>query len=181
VPSVTSHPNTKNSSRSHKKRGRNQYTVNREGPDESSPARSQSRDLQKNESSNGHGSGNGKGHGSAEHSRAGSKPKGMNSKVTMADLKRRAGAILDFISRTQLELAGEASPGLKGSPGSSDEGRASKGLDGPSPMPVDGKMSDASSAEASTDASKDFKDLSCLEMMDSLTGQLVKWQQEFGS
>jgi hypothetical protein len=28
-------------------------------------------------------------------------------------------------------------------------------------------------------ANKEFKDLSCLEMMDVLTRQLVKWQKEF--
>jgi len=181
APSVTSHPNTKNSSRSHKKRGRNQYTVNRDGPDESSPARSQSRDIQKDEIGNGHAGGNGKVHGAADHSRLGGKPKGMNSKVTMTDLKRRAGAILDFISRTQLELAGEVSPGLKGSPRSSDEGRSSKeGSDGRLNQ-ANGKTSEGVVVPEAMNLSKDFKELSCLEMMDRLTTQLVKWQQEHGT
>jgi hypothetical protein len=101
----------------------------------------------------------------------------MNSKVTMTDLKRRAGAILDFISRTQLELAGEASPAPKGSPQGE---KATKELEESSPDGVDGKKSDDGSAFASQDPSKEFKDLNCLEMMDSLTRQLVKWQQEYG-
>jgi hypothetical protein len=172
APAPTSHSNNKNSARSHKKRGRNQYTVNREGPDESSPARSQSRDIQRDEHSNGGASGNGKSHANADYARTGLKPNGMSSKVTMTDLKRRAGAILDFISRTQVELAGEASPGLKGSPRPDDR---------PSPPPVDGKVSVSVTAEVVMETGKDFKDLSCLEMMDTLTGQLVKWQQEYGS
>ncbi len=40
-------------------------------------------------------------------------------------------------------------------------------------------MQNGQRGEVST-ADKDFKDLSCMEMMDRLTTRLVKWQQEYG-
>jgi hypothetical protein len=88
----------------------------------------------------------------------------MNSKITMTDMKRRASALLDFISRTQVDLAGETISAVDGTP-------------------------DKASSESSTqkpeghgvDQSKDFKGLNCMEMMDSLTRRLVKWQQEYST
>ncbi len=82
--------------RSHKKKGRNQYTRDRE--EEASPARSQSRDI-KDEHAAKHTEAVGKSH---------SKPKGgMGSRVTVSDMKRRAAALLNFITQTQMELAAE--------------------------------------------------------------------------
>lgn len=43
---------------------------------------------------------------------------------------------------------------------------------------VNGDNSKAGNA-GDGDVAKEFKDLSCLEMMDVLTRQLVKWQNEF--
>ncbi|KAK0749445.1 hypothetical protein B0T18DRAFT_105818 [Schizothecium vesticola] len=158
--------------RSHKKKGRNQYTRDRD--DEDSPARSQSRDIQKEEhtpvghnTKSGGDHGHGKGHGKAKG--------GMSSKITMTDMKRKAGALLDFISRTQVELAGEAlpetstsSPKTNGVP-APIPGKSTEGAQGPSPSTVNGV----------DPGSKEFKELNCIEMMDTLTRRLVKWQQEY--
>ena len=117
----------------------------------------------------------------------------MNSRVTLSDMKRRANNILEYISRTQIELASESFPeASKGSP-------SQKNTTGDSPpnsttniaITVNGnggsKKTDAASnvtpltnGSASTGLSlKEFKDMSCVEMMDILTRDLVKWQQEF--
>ncbi|KAK1837056.1 putative histone deacetylase complex subunit cti6 [Podospora conica] len=158
--------------RSHKKKGRNQYTRDRD--DEDSPARSQSRDIQKEDhapaghtTKSGVDHGHGKGHGKAKG--------GMGSKITMTDMKRKAGALLDFISRTQVELAGEAlpdtstsSPKTNGVPAPAPE-KSTQGAPGPGPKAVNGM----------DPGSKEFKELNCIEMMDTLTRRLVKWQQEY--
>ncbi len=110
----------------------------------------------------------------------------MNSRVTMSDLKRRANNILEYISRTQVELASDALVESKASPGQSttDDGstnsapptaangnNSSKKADGATPL-----TNGSASAGLSL---KEFKDMSCVEMMDILTRDLVKWQQEF--
>lgn len=103
----------------------------------------------------------------------------------MTDMKRRAAALLDFISRTQVELAGET---------------ASSSTDGKGDEPKDAKVNGDTSAHAATSddkkqqdgaatpkteqngqvsGEKEFKEFSCMEMMDSLTRRLVKWQQEY--
>jgi hypothetical protein len=95
----------------------------------------------------------------------------------MGDMKKRVAAILEFISRTQVEMAGEVM-----SPTSNDA--AAKVIrdiaDGLPMIKVNGNNDGAKDGDAA-DASpvKEFKDLSCLEMMDVLTRQLVKWQKEF--
>lgn len=160
--------------RSHKKKGRNQYTRDRD--DEDSPVRSQSRDIHKEDhtpaghntkSSGDHG--HGKGHGKAKG--------GMNSKVTMTDMKRKAGALLDFISRTQVELAGEAlpetntsSPKANGVPARIAE-KSPETAQSPGPRAVNGL----------DPGSKEFEKLNCIEMMDTLTRRLVKWQREYAA
>jgi hypothetical protein len=189
--------------RSHKKKGRNQYTRDLDGSrDEHSPARSQSRDIAKEDShngnnghtnghaGNGHGNGNGNGkshgHDRTSHAKAGGRHHGMNSKVTMSDMKRRAAALLDFISRTQLELAGEATP----PEGTAGDGAAGSAVKSPvngvvaADSPVNGEASTSTAVpngvvEIDKDKNKDFGDLNCMEMMDSLTRRLVKWQQEY--
>lgn len=163
--------------RSHKKKGRNQYTRDRDAHEEDSPARSQSRDIQKDD----HGPpGNGKG-ASEGSGKTNSKSRGgMSSKITMNDMKRRATALLDFISRTQVELAGESLVGpTTGTTGSINGGSTTaseKTLDDASrtPAPVLGDGGEIRSE-------RDFKELGCMEMMDSLTRRLVKWQQHYSA
>ncbi len=101
----------------------------------------------------------------------------------MLEMRKRVAGILDFIQRTQLELAGES---LSPASGEAAE-KMMRGLADSLPMIKtngDGKGDskvgeDKGESEASTPPEKDFKDLSCLEMMDVLTRQLVKWQKEF--
>ena len=110
----------------------------------------------------------------------------------MSDMKRRANNILEYISRTQIELASESLPvATKETPGqqNSANGNPSK----PATNVVNGngvsKQTDTATnvapimnGSASTGLSlQEFKDMSCVEMMDILTRDLVKWQQEFTS
>ncbi|KAJ4298616.1 Histone deacetylase complex subunit [Collariella sp. IMI 366227] len=154
--------------RSHKKKGRNQYTR-----EEESPARSLSRDTQKDEHSAPSTGKLGEGTGKANSKTRG----GMNSKITLNDMKRRATALLDFISRTQVELAGESLPEAAGTANSTAGSAAAASDKAPNgvdltPMLVAGEVPEASQG-------KDFKELGCIEMMDTLTRRLVKWQQQY--
>ncbi|KAH6675132.1 hypothetical protein B0J14DRAFT_589041 [Halenospora varia] len=156
------------------KLGKNQYTKDRDNQegDDHSPHRSQSRDVQRGDD-NGHGSGN---KGSNSEGKP-SKSKSAGSKISMGDMRKRVAAILDYISRTQLELAGESL-----SPSTTDAAEKTiRGIaDGLPMIKVNGEKDHESKSEESGDpANKDFKDLTCLEMMDVLTRQLVKWQKEF--
>lgn len=110
----------------------------------------------------------------------------------MNEMKRRVAAILEFISRMQVEMAvasensstptgnGDRSQGLllKSMVDQLDSAMASTISDGGESMPAltegDGDTAPASTHE------KDFKDLSSVEMMDVLTRHLLKWQQEYG-
>lgn len=155
------------------KLGKNQYTKDRDQDhDNHSPQRSQSRDVARTDE--GHAPGN-KG---AIHEGKPSKSKSSHSKITMADMKRRVAGILDFISRTQLELASES---LSPAAGEATE-RLIRGMaDGLPMIKVNGENGNEPrpSDGGEVVATKDFKDLSCVEMMDVLTRQLVKWQKEF--
>lgn len=101
----------------------------------------------------------------------------MSSKITMNDMKRRTTALLDYISRTQVELAGEAflgaasdTPGTNGTSAAASEKALNEARD--LPALVTGDPVEASQG-------KEFKELGCMEMMDSLTRRLVKWQQQY--
>ncbi|RDL40832.1 FYVE zinc finger [Venustampulla echinocandica] len=155
------------------KLGKNQYTKDRDlqDGDDQSPHRSQSRDIGRGDDS-GHGPGNkGPNEGKSGKSR------NSGSKITMGDMRKRVATILDFISRTQLEMAGESM-----SRDSADAAeRTIRGIaDGLPMIKVNGKKGQESEGgQAEEGSNKDFKDLTCLEMMDVLTRQLVKWQHEF--
>ncbi|TVY20964.1 putative histone deacetylase complex subunit cti6 [Lachnellula arida] len=157
------------------KLGKNQYTKDRDAQEgyDHSPPRSQSRDIPRADDS-GHTSGN---KGSNSEGKPG-KSKNTNSKVAMGDMRKRVSAILDYISRTQLEMAGESM-----SPATADVAQKTiRGIaDGLPMIKVNGENGEGSKAsEAGEESSKrEFKDLTCLEMMDVLTRQLVKWQKEF--
>ncbi|RSM15927.1 hypothetical protein CEP52_000512 [Fusarium oligoseptatum] len=176
----TSHPPATNTHKrggrnTHKKgKGRNQYTRDRDADGES-PARSMSRDIQKNgdESTPGHSK------STNEHHRHGKSKAAPHHKLSMMDMKRRVGAIMDFISRTQVDLAAEALPVPNGATSS---GRVSPQKT-PIPQSVSRPESQSTAAEnGSTRESshdKDFKDLNCMEMMDVLTRDMVKWQSQY--
>lgn len=163
--------------RSHKKKGRNQYTRDDNEP---SPARSQSGEApaevppppkpsKAEEKTTGHGK-HGKNKG------------GMSSKITMTDMKRRAAALLDFISRTQVELAGESPSDDDKTNGNSVTPQVTSNSEKPSlATGIVGVNGSTPSVVMTSEGrlEKDFKELNCVEMMDSLTRRLVKWQQEY--
>lgn len=163
-----------------KGKGRNQYTKDRDVRDETSPARSQSRDVQGHDTGHAHHSKSGE----ASHKPHSRTKGGFNSKVSMTDMKRKASAMLDYISRTQVEMAGEATPPNTDSP-RPGEGIAPQ-AGGSGARPGQKKASELANGESgsgaqSTVEQKDFKDLSSMEMMARLSTDLVKWQQEFAS
>ncbi|KJZ75956.1 hypothetical protein HIM_04780 [Hirsutella minnesotensis 3608] len=172
----TSHPTTMNSnkraSRNHHKKGKgkNQYTKDHDK--EESPARSASREAQRNaeELLN-------LGRVANSDARHGQKNKqALAHKMSMLDMKRRVAAIMEFISRTQVDLAAE-------------NGDSINGQDSPDKMDTDhtngeptGDVQHAKALSidtASSSDSKDFKELNCLEMMDVLTRDMVKWQNQY--
>lgn len=113
-----------------------------------------------------------------------SRPRFINQRATMNEMKRRVAAILEFISRMQVEMAAagesitppEQVNGIGSRPIADHlESTLLKIAEGGLPDTADGS---AGSLELSTE--KDFKDLNSLEMMDVLTRHLLKWQQEYG-
>lgn len=111
-----------------------------------------------------------------------SKPRHMHpQRTTMNEMKRRVAAILEFISRMQVEMAvaSENSSTPTGSNGDRTQGLLLKSMveqiEQSMPMPSDGE-----SAGDAEPHEKDFNELSSVEMMDVLTRHLLKWQQEFG-
>ena len=107
-------------------------------------------------------------------------------KVSMLDMRRRVAGMLDFISRTQLEMAeaGEVS-----TPAENGREDAMRGImNGMMPVlkaanaEADSATSEGDKekeAQAPKERSSDFKELNLLEMMDVLTGELVKWQKAY--
>ena len=96
--------------------------------------------------------------------------------------------MFDFISRTQLEMAGETTPpehnkSPRGTPNGSSESLPTITVNGDSSgkKPSEGATGAAepNTITDQTNAPKEFKELTCMEMMDILTRDLVKWQKEF--
>ncbi|KAK4225113.1 putative histone deacetylase complex subunit cti6 [Podospora fimiseda] len=158
-----------------KRRGRNQYTKDRDFNDEGSPARSLSRDIQRDEHTpSTSGKMAGESAAKAHHRSRG----GVNQKLNMNDMKRRAAALLDFITRTQVELAAETLTGT-----TTDLAKASSAT-----TSFDHPMEDVNSTSTpiievngASPQRTEFKELGCVEMMDSLTRRLVKWQNEYAT
>ncbi|KAL7787073.1 hypothetical protein V8C37DRAFT_390918 [Trichoderma ceciliae] len=163
--SSTANSHKRTSRSNHKKgKGKNQYTKDRNADIEQSPARSVSRDTQRANNaiiaSHSKHAGDNKG---------GSRTKlGIAGRMSMLDMKRRVAAIMDFISRTQVDLAAEATL---------DRSNNSTNISPPdtttSPAGKDSKE------RCDSPTSKYFKDLSCIEMMDVLTRDMVKWQNQY--
>ncbi|KAL7948176.1 hypothetical protein V8C42DRAFT_313699 [Trichoderma barbatum] len=155
--SSTTNAHKRTSRSNHKKgKGKNQYTKDRNADTELSPARSVSRDAQRatNAATSTHGK-----HAS-DHKGSSKTKLGFAGRMSMLDMKRRVAAIMDFISRTQVDLAAEAT--LDRSNNSTNQ-----------------HSQDPTMSPADTPMSKDFKDLSCIEMMDVLTRDMVKWQNQY--
>ncbi|KAI9676037.1 MAG: hypothetical protein M1817_000780 [Caeruleum heppii] len=178
--------------------GRNQYTRDRDLQHDQhaldldeSPARSQSRDGPHGDDQRllgNHPNGGGTTYHSAATTEQGTKPSRPRymhpHRTSMNEMKRRVAAILEFISRTQVEMAGERTPPS----GSSNEGAATAMLrslaDGVGSIMKDAGGSDKENVRVGepTTGEKEghFAELSSLEMMDVLTRKLVLWQREFG-
>lgn len=153
------------------KLGKNQYTKDRdlqEG-DNHSPQRSQSRDVPRADETP-HALGNKNSNNEGGKS---AKSKSANSKISMGDMRKRVSAISDYISRIQVEMAGESM-----SPGSAEAAEKTiRGIaDGLPMIKINGEKGTGTNEG---EEEKEFKDLTCLEMMDALTRRLVKWQKEF--
>ncbi len=152
--------------------GRNQYTKDRDSRPESSanadnntsPARSRSRDGEDTPHTNGNHH-----HSNTNHeSGKASKPRYMNpNRTSMNDMKRRVAGILEFISRTQVEMAGTemASRTMTTSP--PDHGGGNKALGNILMKELE-------------DGLDGFGKLSSVEMMEVLTRRLMRWQGEYG-
>ena len=154
------------------KLGKNQYTKDRDphDGDDKSPGRSQSRDVVRTDE--GHAPLN---RGPISEGKPG-KPKNSNSKITMADMKRRVTVMLDFISRTQLEMAA----GTMSAINEEETETIMRGIADKLPMiQVNGDKGEEIKDDDSKTVAKEFNDMTCLEMMDILATQLVKWQKEF--
>ncbi|KYK59953.1 transcriptional regulator Cti6 [Drechmeria coniospora] len=159
---------------SHKRgKGRNQYSRDRDQDGDESRVRSTSRDLSKNADETCQPK------GSAFEGKYGSKGKlAAAGKMSMLDMKRRVGAIMEFISRTQLDLAAEN--------GSSSSGGETPQRPEPSRTNGDAAADDEHPDGPTTDgealgegSAKGFKELNCMEMMDVLTRDMVKWQNQY--
>lgn len=163
----------------HKKtKGRNQYTKDRDVEADRSPVRSMSRDTPKHDEPS---INNGQ-----KPERVSSKSRtGAHSKISLNELKRRSAAFLDFIAKTQVELASEDQPEFKperaDTPKDRRNGTPQTQANG-SPHPAARKAEGAAGSPASQNSvSKAFKEMNCVEMMDLLTRDLVKWQNRYSA
>lgn len=153
------------------------------GTGNDSPRRGQSRETGSGDSPTGHTGPNGV-HVNGGESGKPSKPRYMNpQRTTMNDMKRRVAAILEFISKTQLEMAAS---GEHSTPPNGEKATATKSQtqpDGDDPSTISSKEGEAAKEDSGDNEQakkRDFNDLSSVEMMDVLTRDLLKWQQEFG-
>lgn len=177
-------------SASHKKKpitrrsrvGRNQYTKDRESAQEKkdSPRASHSRGSDD--------AGNiqeGNGATMLSNGSKPSKPRHMNpNRTSMNDLRKRAAGILEYITRTQVEMAGQTTPRGKESNGSSTTPPAKAKVAGPNGASklstrVDGADGERKEGIPGVDEAA-FQEMSSLEMMDVLTRELVLWQKDYG-
>ena len=120
-----------------------------------------------------------------------SKPRHIHpQRTTMNEMKRRVAAILEFISRMQVEMAvaSENSSATPTGNGDRPNGLLLKSMvdqiENAMPLTTsEGDESGPATTDGDGDAptrEKNFKDLSSVEMMDVLTRHLLKWQQEYG-
>ncbi|KAI2639254.1 hypothetical protein GGS21DRAFT_420536 [Xylaria nigripes] len=182
IPQAPATSSKKKSTQS-KKKGRNQYTKDRDNDHEESPARSIPRDVAKNADETGTNSTKGTSHEAT--GKQGKGRGGVNSKITMSDMRKRVNGILEYITRKQVELANDPLSDSMSSPsraGTEDDSisAARVNSDSSGTKPIGETPSTNITANSGpTDQIAMFKAMSCVEMMDSLTRDLMKWQQEF--
>lgn len=120
--------------------------------------------------------GGGSGVGGGGESGRPSKPRYMNPhRVTMNEMRRRVAGILEFISRMQVDMAVNGERTTPPEPVAPAPADASAGTG-------DAGAGAVSAPAGSTEerAERPFNELSSVEMMDALTRNLLKWQQEYG-
>ncbi|KAJ5723871.1 Zinc finger PHD-type [Penicillium malachiteum] len=181
-------PSTRKSGRPPARRGRvgrNQYTKDRDanGTGTESPRRGYSHDIGGESPRIGYGA-NGTFTNGGDGVRP-SKPRYMHpQRTTMNEMKRRVAAILEFISRMQVEMA-VASEQSSTPPENGDRAQGLllksmvEQIDNAMPS-TNSETGESAPTDGGEIAEKDFKDLSSVEMMDVLTRHLLKWQQEYG-
>jgi len=149
------------------KRGKNQYTrdTSTAANDVPSPSRKNNKDNSSSPQGQTNG-GEGMGSGAENSSTGKGRAKQLRlERMSMNELKRKANAMLEYISRTQIEMAGKSHIAAL---------RAAAGL---SPASVDSERSKVDT----TEELKEFLKLATTEMMDVLSRRLVLWQQDFAS
>lgn len=121
-----------------------------------------------------------------------SKPKHMNpTRTSMNELRKRAAGILEYISRTQVEMAGERTPSGSQTPSKSSSrtpGVKSSTLNGASKLGSEVQDNHSAHREVkgeegtaeSNVVPEAFKQMNTLQMMDVLTREIVHWQQHHG-
>ena len=108
-----------------------------------------------------------------------SKPRHMNpSRTTMNDMKRRVAGILEFISHTQVDMAGTATAMTTKSSSSTNTPFNGNGTEKVGQL--SGKAVNAALQDVDAIDEPGFAGLSSLEMMEVLTRRLMKWQGEYG-
>ena len=187
--------------------GRNQYTKDRDPrPDPTnSPLRSHSRsgDADKSPRCLGNGNGNtsaGYNWGPMAENSKPSKPRYMNpNRTTMNDMKRRVSGILEFISRTQVEMAAAHGRGEEiaaTNPSSCQMTKTHSTATLPTTIggsktvnKIPGSHGNSLVEDRHTVSEKipgtgldveAFRSLSSVEMMEVLTRGLMRWQGDFG-
>ncbi|CAK7203406.1 Histone deacetylase complex subunit [Sporothrix eucalyptigena] len=172
----------------HKKKGRNQYTKERDAREELNMTRSRSRDVpESGQSKSGSGSGGGSHGKDGGNSKSGSRAKGSaNSRVSLAEMRRRVSAMSDFIGKTQIDIAsGEYLASAVATP---DGAKGGSGNGATNPSSAATTPSSTSAPQLGTingistelTGEKDFKTLPLLEMMDTLTRNIIHWQNQYG-
>lgn len=110
------------------------------------------------------------------------------NRTSMNDMKRRVAGILEFISHTQVEMAGvgphsttNLSTSTNNPPDSNGNGhRNGRGGKGSKNDADSGKVVTAALADLDGINEQAFAALSSVAMMEVLTRRLMKWQAEYG-
>ena len=100
------------------------------------------------------------------------------NRTTMNDMKRRVAGILEFISHTQVDMAGSAIALTTKSSTSTNTPPNSNGISKAGELSQ--KAVNAALMDLDAIDEQAFAALSSLEMMEVLTRRLMKWQNEYG-
>ncbi|KAI9742934.1 MAG: hypothetical protein M1835_003010, partial [Candelina submexicana] len=179
APTSTSHRKTGRPPARRGRVGRNQYSKDREPPLDANGEHSLS--LNRSQSyDRGYGDEKANGINGTSTSEPGklSKTRYVNpTRTSMNEMKRRVAAILEFISKTQIEMAGDPDPPVGDTSATSTIRGLAEGLGTMLTQSSNGEAVEKGIAEV---RQKEFGQLSSLEMMDVLTRELVLWQKKFG-